>query len=163
MGGIAQVFQSKLTDVDTVQRDPLGSIRFEGNSIYKYVKVLNVTAAVSGAAGDPVAYENEDGYENNQVVVDLTDASSPPICAGFLMGTVTGSLLTSYYCWIKVKGPVTVVTAITSGADGVPVYLTSTDKTLAKAVEADSAGNYKQVAGIARDASAKTIIADCPL
>lgn len=157
-----QVFKTKLTDVTTDDRDGVGTIRIENNKVYKYVKVQNTTATVAGASGDPVAYDAEDGHTNAHVVIDLTDADAAPICAGFLLATITGTLATAYYCWIQLKGAVTVVTAITSGADGVPVYLTTTDKTLAKAVEADSAGNYKQVCGIAKDASAKTIIADCP-
>lgn len=157
-----QVFSTPLDEVSTTQKEPLGAIRFQGGSWYKYCKIKNITATVAGAAGSMVAYEAEDGHANNHVVVDLTDADNPPVAAGALCGTVTGTAGSTYYGWVQFKGRTTVDTAITSGADGVPVYLTTTDKTLAKAVEADSAGNYKGVAGISEDASAKTVLLDCP-
>lgn len=156
------LFRTQLTDVDTEDKDGVGSIRFERNKVYKYVMLKNTTATVAAAAGSMVAYDAEDGHSNSHVVVDLTDADSTPIPAGATLATITGTAGTAYYCWIQIKGLVTVDTAITSGADGVGVYLTTTDKTLAKAVEADSAANYKNVAGIAADASAKTVILDCP-
>lgn len=157
-----EIFKTKLTDVTTDDRDGVGSIRIENNKVYKYVRVQNTTATVAGASGDPVAYFADTGHDDSRVVIDLTDADAIPICAGFLLATITGTLATAYYCWIQLTGAVTVTVAITSGADGAPVYLTTTDKTLAKAVEVDSAGTYKVVCGIAKDASDKTIIADCP-
>jgi hypothetical protein len=157
-----RTFASPLDEVSSVARDQLGALREEGGSLYKYVKIQNTTATVAGAKGDPVAYKASTGYLSNTVVLDLTDADPQVFCAGCLEGTVTGTAGTAYYGWIKIKGPVTAVAAITSGEDGVPVYLTTTDKTFAKAVEADTAADYKQVAGICIDASDKTIALDCP-
>lgn len=155
-------FASPLDEVSSVARDQLGALRFEAGSLYKYVKIRNVTATVAGAKGDPVAYQASTGYLANTVVIDLTDADPQVFAAGVLQGTVTGTAGTTYFGWIKIKGPATVVAAITSGEDGVPVYLTTTDKTLAKAVEVDTAGDYKQVFGICIDASDKTVVVDCP-
>lgn len=160
--GLPATYLTGIGDVLTTDKEGVGKIRFNDGKWYKWCLIKNTTATVALAAGDPVAYDAEDGYENNHVVADLTDADSSPFCAGCATGTVTGTAGTSYWSWIQIKGLVTVVAAITSGADGVPVYLTTTDKTFAKAVEADSAADYKQVAGIAMDSSAKKVVLDCP-
>lgn len=56
MAGIKQTFVTKLTDVNSTAQEVLGTLRFEGNKVYKYVEIKNTTATVAGAAGDPVAY-----------------------------------------------------------------------------------------------------------
>lgn len=155
-----QIFRQALTEVSTTRKEALGAMRQVDNRVYKYVKILNTTATVAGAAGDPVAFDSETGAEDNTVVIDLSDADNPPICAGFLCGTVTGTLATAYYGWIQTDGPLTTTTAITNGADGTPCYLTTTDKTLAKAVDTNT--TLLQMCAIANDASAKKIVACCP-
>lgn len=154
-----EVFRSALTDVTSDLRDTLGDFRCEQSKWYKYVKLYNTTATVAGAAGDPVAYDSETGAEDNTVVIDLSDADNPPVCAGFLLATVTGTLLTAYYVWIQLTGPLTCVAAITNGADGVPATLSTTDKTLTVALA--SGTNAVQHCCMVNDASAKKIIANC--
>ena len=119
--GIKQSFGSKLTDVDTTPRDPVGSIRFEGNKVYKYVLFKNTTATVAVVAGDLVGYDAEDGHTNHHVVSDLTDAGTKPCCAGAVLAAVAGVLATSYYCWIQIKGGITLAQAISNSVDGTPV------------------------------------------
>jgi hypothetical protein len=82
-----------------------------------------------------------------------------------LTGTVTGTADTAYYTWVQLTGVVTVPTAITNGVVGNPVYLTTTDKTLAKSVEVDTAGAYKANVGVELTATAASnkIIANVPL
>lgn len=157
------IYNQPLDEISTTRRDPLGALRVHDGVMYKYVHIKNTTATVAGVAGDAVGYDAEDGVANNQVVIDLTDADNPPVPAGLLMGSVTGTLATSYYGWIQVSGPATLNTT-PSGApgDGHPLYLTTTDKTLGKAVEADSAGVYKTVCAVANDASAKTVLCCFP-
>lgn len=154
---LRQIFKTQIGDVDSSARDVVGSLRWENDKLYKYVKLVNTTATVAGVAGDPVAYKaggaSIDGTDA-VVVIDLTDADTIPVCAGFLTGAVTGTSGTAYYTWVQLTGQVTVPTAITSGVVGNSVYLTTTDKTLAKAVEADSAGPYKQVVGVETTATA---------
>lgn len=159
------VYSTPVTEVSTVQKEPMGSIRFERGKMYKYVKFRNITATVALVAGDPVAYENEDGYQNNHVVADLTDASNPPICAGYACAAVAGVLLTDYFGWIQIQGALTLGSEAIGGseADGNLLFLTTTDKTTTLAVEADSAAAMRQIIGIIRDAATKTIIAQCPL
>jgi len=163
---LRQVFNTQLTDVDSSARDTVGSLRWENDKLYKYVKIMNTTATVAGVAGDPVAYfaggANIQG-EDARVVIDLSDADTIPVCAGFLMGTVTGTLTVAYYGWIQLTGAVTVPTAITSGVVGNEVYLTTTDKTLAKLVEVDSLGAFRRSVGVEITATAANnkIITSC--
>lgn len=134
MAGITQTFSTPLTDVSSVQREPLGVIRYgDGGKWYKYVKFQNVTATVAGAAGSLVAYRAvaATGYLSNHVVADLTDADAVPFCAGATLAAITGTLAVAYYCWIQVKGYIVLDTAVGSGAAGSPFYLTTTDKTAA--------------------------------
>ena len=131
MSGIKQTFVTKLTDVNSTAQEPLGSLRFEGNKVYKYVKLSNVTAAVAVAAGSLIAYLAATGYATHTVVSDNTDADSAVFAAGVTQAVAAGALLTDYYLWIQIKGAATLDTAVGSGAAGSPFYLGSTDKTAA--------------------------------
>lgn len=152
---LKRYFNQALTAISTSPLDTLGDLRLENGVWYKYVEIRNATATVAGVAGDPVGYFAGTGVVNSRVVLDLTDADNPPIPAGLLQGTVAGvhSPPTSYYGWIQLTGPHAVPTAVSSGAAGCPVKLTTTDKTLAKVSEVDSTGAYQSVCGISIDAS----------
>ena len=154
--GITQIFQSKLTDVDTIQRDILGVIRQEGNKWYKYVAFKNTTATVAGAAGTLVAYNAATGYLNNVVVADFTDADAIVIPAGVTLATVTGTAGTTYYCWVQIKGLTTLDTSISSAAVGKGFYVTTTDRTAAV-----GAAYYDYIAGICTDGTTGAILT-CP-
>lgn len=127
---VKQIFKQPLTEVSTTLKDVLGDIRHEGGKIYKYVKLVNDTATVAGVAGDPVSYWITAGYTANTVVLDATDAAAQPVCAGFLMGTVVGTVDVPFYVWILVRGQVTVPTAVTSGVLGSGFMMATGDKTL---------------------------------
>jgi|SRR3990167_5729611 len=130
MSGLKQSFVTKLTDVNTTAQEPLGTLRFEGNKIYKYVNIKNTTATVAGAIGDLVAYFAATGHLNHRVVVDLSDADATmPFGAGVLCGVVTGTLLTDYYGWIQIQGNATLTVAVTSGVAGQGFKMSATDKT----------------------------------
>jgi hypothetical protein len=154
--GIKQAFASRLTDVDSVAREQLGAIRFEGNKVYKYVEFKNATATVAAGAGSLVAYFAATGYANNRVVADNTDADAAVSCAGATLATITGTLGVSYYCWIQIKGHITLDTAVGSGAAGSPFYLTSTDKTAAI-----MSAVTQQKAGVSMNATTGVVL-DCP-
>lgn len=128
---LRQIFKTQLTDVDTTARDIVGSLRWENDKLYKYVKLLNDTASVTvaGVAGDPCAYV-DGGPALNTVTLDNTSADAQPVLAGFLMGTVTGTYNTAYYLWVQVTGLVTVPTAVTSGVIGSGCMMATGDKTL---------------------------------
>jgi len=155
--GIKQAFASKLTDVDSVARDQLGTIRFEGNKVYKYVEVRNVTATVAGVAGDGVAYGAAGGYNSNKVVLDLSDADgTKAIAAGILLAAVAGVLATSYFCWAQIKGGATLAIAVTAGVIGQGFNLTTVDKTFAvNAAVTDQKAGYSVSATTA-------VVLDCP-
>lgn len=127
---IKSFFNQAITEVSTTLKDVLGDIRFEDGKFYKYIKILNVTATVAGVAGDPVSYRITDGYSGNIGVLDNSDAAAQPVCAGFLCGTVTGTLAVPYYVWVQLTGTVTVPTAVTSGVLGSGAMCATGDKTL---------------------------------
>lgn len=158
--GIKQIFASKLTDVDNVAREALGVIRIEGNKVYKYVEFKNATATVAMVAGTLVAYASSalSGYLNSRVVSDLTDADAQPICAGVAQAAVAGVAGTSYFGWIQIRGPATLDTNVTNGTAGVPIHLTTTDKTAQRSNEADSAGAYKTTFGFSINTTTSVIL-----
>jgi len=106
---------------------------------YKYVKLLNESATVAGAAGDVVAYlDAPSSSENNTVVTDNTDAATKPVGAGVLQATVTGATGTAEYVWVQVTGPFTANQDLAgTPADGDALFLSTTDKTLTLATAAD--------------------------
>lgn len=126
---LATSFVTKLTDVDSTDKEGLGKIRFQNGKWYKYVKFQNTTATVAAAAGSLVAYFAATGYSTNRVVADVTDADAAVFAAGATLATITGTLTVAYYCWIQIMGLITLDTAVTSGAAGSPFYLSGTDKT----------------------------------
>lgn len=163
--GIKKIFVTPLTDVSDTDKEGIGVLRFEGNKVYKYVKLLNDTATVTGVAGDIVAYAKETGGEDHTVVLDKTDADTNPICAGALQGTVVGTADTAEYCWIQIKGPSTLNTAIGGSAgDGHMLMAGTTDKAVEKLIFTEAAPNtiLGAYCGVANDASAKKVILDCP-
>lgn len=129
--GFRQIFASQLTDVDTSPRDPVGSLRFEGDALYKYVKILNVSADVGGVAGDPIAYKASTGFATHTCVIDLSDADARPLGAGLLMGTVIGDNAQAEYGWIQLTGLGIVPTAVQgTPVIGSGVMMDTTDKRL---------------------------------
>lgn len=159
MSGVTQTFLTRITDVKTNDVEGVGKLRWEGNKVYKWCKLLNTTATVAGAAGDPVAYTAEDGYSDSEVCLDLSDADSNfALPAGTVQATITGTSGTAYYCWVQLKGADTLNTALGgSAADGDALALAATDKTVTKRANADD-----NIFGYAMDASAKTVVLDCP-
>jgi len=165
------IFITPLDTVDTSDLEGVGTHRWEDNKLFKYVKFLNTTATVAGAAGDVVAYTAEDGYDDSEVCTDLSDADSKPVGAGILQATITGTLAVAYFCWIQIKGMTTLNIAIETSNDGSPVaagdgdplVIGDADKTLRRrntVVDADS--EVLPNVAIAMDASAKTVICDFP-
>ncbi len=163
--GFKRVFLTPLTAVETTDKEGVGTLRFEGNKIYKWVKLLNTSATVAGAAGDAVAYNALTGHSLSEVVSDIDDAEAAPIGAGILTAAVAGVLATAYYIWIQIKGPVTVLQTIAdTPVDGQEVSMSTTDLTLTVTEYAGTTPNIRQVAvcmGIAQDESAKLVALDC--
>lgn len=146
-GGSPQSFKAALTDNDSTAQELLGTIRYDENGVYKYVK-FSGTGAV--AIGDFVCYVVSD--VTNQTV----DAANSVLGAGVSMGTVAASAVS--YGWIKIAGLATLNVALDAGNDG--DALTNKDAT-AKTLRAIDATAEAQVA-IAVDASAKIVALACP-
>ena len=153
--GIKKVFITPLTDNSTTDKEGVGTIRFEGNKIYKYVKLLNITATVTGLAGDMVGYSLA-LMASSTVVTDNSDSQTKPIGAGMLQGSVAGVAGTAEYIWIQIKGPALALSIGGTAADGDALYLSTTDKVLTLATAADD-----PICAYADDDSAFLIALDC--
>ena len=162
--GLKRVFITPLDAVETTDKEGVGTLRFEGNKVYKWVLLQNTTATVAGAANDAVAYAAATGHNTHQVVTDATDADSAPVGAGLLQASVAGVAGTAYYVWIQIKGPATANQALGgSAADGSQLMKGTTDLAMTTQtfsgtpVTADGAKM-----GVATDASARLVALDCP-
>ncbi len=83
--GIKQVFATRLTDVDTVDREGVGTLRIEGTRWYKYVQINNSTGTSAGVAGDLVGYRASaaGGYNNSIVCINAAGQDAvPDSCSG---------------------------------------------------------------------------------
>lgn len=146
---------TRLTDYSSTDKEGVGSIRVESNKLYKWVKFNNGQGDVAAVANKGAYYYLDTGHTNSIVTSDATDGV---VAAGVFMSAIPDT----YYGWILIKGEFTANDAITNGADGVPVVLSSTDGVFARANEADSTAVYKQIVGYVIDSTTKTIIADFP-
>jgi hypothetical protein len=125
-----------------------GTIVWNENKAYKFVQYDTGAGGIAAVIGNVCYYYTLDGYKNNVVTSDLSD--SVEIGAGVLMAAPADG----EYCWIQIKGPATLTTALTAGADGDPLTPTgATDGTL------DVSGAVTDnVCAIAGDISDKEII-----
>ena len=129
----------------------LGAVIGEPTKLYKYVK--NVSLFTTASAGDVCYYYNlGTEYHDNQVLTDVS--SSNRIGAGVMQASVAFNS----HCWIQIRGPATLSTALTAGADGDPLTAEGAgDKTL------DVAASFTDnICAIACDASDKEIICMFP-
>ena len=147
-----------LTEVSAVQKEQLGAVRHEGNKMYKYVQYDTGAGPVAAVAGNVCYYYAPggdfaaEGYTNSKVTSDLSDSAE--VGAGVLLSAPADG----EYCWIQIKGPATLTTALTAGTDGDPLTPTgSTDGTLDV-----SAAATDHHCAYAQDISDKTIICDFP-
>jgi len=152
--GMKKIFVTKLTDVKTTDVEGLGTIRFEGNKVYKWVQYNEEAAAVDGVAGEVAYYDAIDGYKLHQVTSDLTASSS--IGAGVLQAIMSEA----EYGWIQIKGFATLSIALTVATDDSPYTPTgSGDGTLD--INVATAANA-HICAWTGDASDKEIICDFP-
>lgn len=151
------IFRTRLTDVDSTAIDTLGDLRFEQDKIYKYVRLENNTATVTGAAGDMTAYFAEVGAETNRVVLDYSDGDAKPIGSGCITATVAGVADTAEYVWVQVTGPVTLPTGLGAGNDGDSYFCDAgNDKQLIVGAATDD-----PICAHATDQSADKVIIKC--
>ena len=149
--GIKKVFQGPVTQVDTTDLEELGTIRFEGNNVYKYI-TYHAGATTTGAVGDVVGYVSTTGYANSDVTPDVSATD------GVGAGVLKASMTDGQFGWIQIKGAATLSTAIGSGADGAAITTNGASDRAATII--DGHGEYQ--IGAVMGNSAKTIVCDFP-
>jgi hypothetical protein len=133
----------------TVHRD------YDGKQ-YKYVQFNNGAGNVASVAGNVAYYYAVSGASAGQVdivTMDRTDAG------GVGAGAFQAVIADTGYGWIQTKGPATLTTALTAGADGnaLTVIGAGVDGTLDV-----SAAVTDHVCAVAVDISAKIVFLTCP-
>ena len=63
--GMKRVFQTELTKSYPTDLETLGTIRWEGDKCYKWLRIVH--AAYSGGAGWCAKYAYDSGYDDNMV------------------------------------------------------------------------------------------------
>lgn len=123
-----------------------------GGKSYKFVQFSDGTGDVAAVAGN-VVYYTAVSFSGFSVTSDLSDGN------GIGAGVLQSAPADGEYCWIQVRGPATLTTALTAGADGNALTaIGATDGTL------DVSGAVTDfVCAVADDASAKTIVCMFPL
>lgn len=145
--------------VDTTAQFALGTVGVNtvGGIVkkFKYVQYNSGAGAVAAAAGNVAYYYAPSGASAGSYTVVTSDLSDS---AGLGAGVLQSAPATTNYCWVQIKGPATLTTALTAGADGnalTPVG--ATDGTLDV-----SAAVTDAICAYAVDASAKIVLCDFP-
>lgn len=133
---MAQTYVMGVTDtprISTASVDTLGAIRFIGNKVYKFVKLISSPndSSVDAAANDAAVYTD---YSAHEVGVDATDIEATNLAAGVFIQTVDMGDEAGYYLWIQIKGPATVVAPLGTPVAGTDLQGSSTDKKFTKSV-----------------------------
>ena len=157
MSGNARVFQNRLTDTSLKDVVGVGTLRWEGNKCYKWVK-YDEGDSLDIVVGDVLAYKAT-SYNDNVVTADLSEGDTIPTPAGIALSTVTVDLT---YMWIQIKGFATLSLDVLGSSPGngeaLGAGLTGgTDK----AAIVDPADNQVRF-GANVDDSSKTCVLDCP-
>jgi hypothetical protein len=155
--GITQSFVGPLTAVYTTLKQELGTLRWEGNKCYKFVKYNQGAGSVACIAGDAVYYyavggTATTGYADNEVTADRTDGV---LAAGIAQAVIAHG----GYGWIQIKGPATLTQALTAGADGNNITAVGAGADGALDV---AAAVTDGCVGFAFDASGKHIVCNFP-
>ena len=151
LNSMKKIFETQLTDVGSVDKEGIGVLRFEGDKVYKYVKYNNGTVNITAVAGKFCSYFGDTGHDNAEVTPDHSDGT---VAAGVLVGVPADA----DFCWIQIKGPVTLELALTAGVDGNGLTVTGAgDGTLdVGALVSD------HICAVAIDASLFKVLLDCP-
>jgi len=123
--------------------------------VYKFVQYNSGAGTVAAAAGNVCYYYAPSGTSAGATTVVTSDLSDS---AGVGAGVLQAVIATGEYGWIQTKGPATLTTALTAGADGNALTAVgATDGTLdVSALVTDAIVAY------AIDASAKIVMCDFP-
>ena len=122
---------------------------------YKYVQYDTGAGSVAGTAGNVAYYYAPSAASAGSTTVVTSDLSDS---AGLGAGVLVAAMGDGDYGWVQVRGPATLTTALTAGADGnalTPVGSTDGALDVCAAVT-------DHHAAIAVDASAKIVLVTCP-
>jgi hypothetical protein len=122
---------------------------------YRLYQYNSGAGSVAAAVGNFCYFYAPSGTSAGATTVVTSDLSdSAEVGAGVLQAAAASG----DYCWVQIKGPATLTTALTAGADGDPLTPTgATDGT----VDVTAAATDHRCA-VAIDASAKIVMLDCP-
>lgn len=155
--GLKRVFLTPLDTIDTIDKEGIGTIRFEGNKIYKYIRYDEAAAAVDGIAGEVTYYILDTGYPISEVTSDVSAGGAATAVIG--AGVLQAGLADEEYGWIQIKGQATLTIALVSGADGNALEPGTGDGTL-KIKDTDVALSHTCAYVI--DVTEKEILCDFP-
>jgi len=123
--------------------------------VYKFVQYDTGAGPVAAVSGNVCYYYAPSGTSAGATTVVTSDLSDS---AGLGAGVLQSAPADGEYCWIQIKGPATLNTALTAGADGNALTAVgATDGTLDV-----SAAVTDAVVAYAVDASAKIVMCDFP-
>lgn len=123
--------------------------------VYKFVQYDTGAGAVAAVSGNVCYYYAPSGTSAGATTVVTSDLSDS---AGLGAGVLQSAPADGEYCWVQIKGPATLNTALTAGADGNALTAVgATDGTLDV-----SAAVTDAVVAYAVDASAKIVMCDFP-
>jgi len=130
-------------------------IRTSDGKAYKFVQYDTGAGPVAAVAGNVCYYYAPGGTSAGATTVVTSDLSDS---AGVGAGVLQSAPADGEYCWIQIRGPATLNTALTAGADGNALTAVgSTDGTLdVSALVTDA------VVAFAIDASAKIVMCMFP-
>lgn len=126
-----------------------------GGKVYKFVQYETAAGPVAAVAGNVAYYYAPGGVSAGATSVVTSDLSDS---AGLGAGVLQSAPADGEYCWIQIKGPATLTTALTAGGDGNALTAVgATDGTLdVSALVTDA------IVAFAVDASAKIVMCEFP-
>jgi hypothetical protein len=118
--GIKKVFVTGIETVSDTDLEEVGTLRWRGNKVYKWVRYSTGTSDVAAVAGNATYYIPATGYTASLVTSDVSDGIvSSGIESGICAGVLVAAPTDDQYCWIQIKGGVTLAQAIVdAAADG---------------------------------------------
>jgi hypothetical protein len=133
--GMKRVFQTKITDVSTTDKEGVGTVRREGDNKYLYCKGLAGTAQ----------------YDIMVINADYTTAAPAAATANtYRVGVAQAAIVADHYGWYQIMGHGTIAGASDLAANA-PLYLNASKQATA------TAGTNPRLHGIVvTNASTKT-------
>jgi len=147
--GVKTYFLTSLTDVKTTDVEGVGTLRFEGDKVYKWVK-FTYENSVAAAAGNLAYYDDTDC-----TTVTADKSASVGVVAGVFMAD---SSTNNTYMWIQVAGVAEGVNCDDSTVNAAGIVLTASS-TDGRAEAKDAATD--QVIGVSLEASSSYTSAAC--